>query len=591
MQLPRNELVRMTGVGTQTRRELSALIAKLQQRFGADLAVHSLATTDTLLLSVDQFFAMITPKTDNDPTRSAFLNEYLGRLSGKAPKGAHTVHWPTLVSLGAETGIDTTAARAIQTRVLNQWSRNKFITQLRNDMAQLLTDNGGLMTAMELAEAILLRRGSVQPSPQRERMAQALARAAVETELSRQQSRWTLRRSGNRMLIADNTQGRGEELADYAEALGQLADECAQQQPLLSPVRALERIRAVAAPASFAGLSNHRLLRLAVAASQDAALSSRAEFYPRGMAAERALELAQGALLGTRELSVKEVIARIQGRYPAAQPLPGRPQLDTLMEKLDLGFQWNATVARKGDRGAYCLPQAGLTSYASRTSFSYTQPETGDLGAARDVEQFISIVQNSLDSARFLALSVRPSRWLHAKEKLRCTFDFQVISFDELLLRHLHQLCDSMRKPPKWEVVLKADASKTNSVDWSRLQMLVRKVLPNMADEIKQAGRPVLLTEPGLIARYDLINSWLSDLRQYLMNAQQAHALVLLIANDAATASAVIDGVSVPSGAGSREFARIPSAWLMPPPADKQADKNYTGSQRRTDANAGNISS
>ena len=98
-----------------------------------------------------------------------------------------------------------------------------------------------------------------------------------------------MRRLGKRILIADNTQERGEELADYAEALGQLADECAEQQPLLSPVRALERIRAVAAPESFAGLSNHRLLRLAVAASQGAALSSRAEFYPTGMPAERAL--------------------------------------------------------------------------------------------------------------------------------------------------------------------------------------------------------------------------------------------------------------------------------------------------------------
>jgi hypothetical protein len=47
------------------------------------------------------------------------------------------------------------------------------------------------------------------------------------------------------------------------------------------------------------------------------------------------------------------------------------------------------------------------------------------------------------------------------------------------------------------------------------------------------------------------------------MNAQQAQALALLLANDVATAGAVIDSVSVPSGAGSKEFARIPSAWLM----------------------------
>ena len=197
------------------------------------------------------------------------------------------------------------------------------------------------MTAVELGEAILLRRGSVQPSPIRDRWAQAVVRAAIETELARQESRWILRRCGKRILIADDTQGLGEALADYAEALGQLADECAEQQPLLSPVRALERIRALPAPDSFAGLRNHRLLRLAVAASQGAALSSRAEFYPKGMPAERSLELAQGALLGTPKLSVAEVQDRIQGRYPEALPLPGRRELDDLLGRLDLGFVWD----------------------------------------------------------------------------------------------------------------------------------------------------------------------------------------------------------------------------------------------------------
>ncbi|RLJ22030.1 BREX system serine/threonine kinase PglW [bacterium endosymbiont of Escarpia laminata] len=582
IQLPRNELVRMTGVGTQTRRELSELVFRLQQRLGSEAKAQK---TDGLLLSVDQLFAIAMPKTNkaSDPVRTAFLNEYLGRLDSDAPKGCHNVHWPTLVSLGAEVGITTGEARDIQTRVLNQWGKNKFITQLRHDIAQLLSDNGGLMTAMELAETILLRRGSVQPSPRRERIAKAAVRTAVETELSRQQSRWTLRRSGKRILIADNTQERGEELADYAEALGQLADECAEQQPLLSPMRALERIRAVPAPESFAGLSNHRLLRLAVAASQGAALSSRAEFYSRGMPAERSIELAQGALLGARALSVAEVISRIQGRYPEAQPLPGRPQLDALMQKLELGFQWDGSYEQAGTRGAYCLPQAGLTSYATRaqTTFYYTQHEEGDLNAVREIDQFVATVQNSIDSARFLALSVRPRQWKRARERLQSTFDFQLISFDELLLRHLHQLCSGMQNPPKWEVVLKADASDHSSVDWSRLQGLVKKVLPDMADEIKQAQCPVLLTEPGLIARYDLVNSWLSDLRQHLMDAQQMQALVLLIANDVSTAAAVIDSVSVPSGAGSKEFAPIPTAWLM------QSEKLNAKNQRHADPMAG----
>jgi hypothetical protein len=500
-----------------------------------------------------------------DPKRHRFLNEYLGRLDSEAPKGSHIVHWPTLVNLGAEIGMETSTARELQARVQTQWGKNKFITQLRNDISKLLSEQGGLMTAMELAETILLRRGSVQPSPLRERHAQAVVRAAVETELMRRESRWILRRCGKRLLIADNREGRGEELADYAEALGQLADECAEQQPLLSPLRALERIRAVVAPDSFAGLSNHRLLRLAAAASQGAALSSRAEFYPRAMPAERSIELAQGALLGARALSVGEVHARIHGRYPEAQPLPGRPRLDTLMLALELGFVWDGKLQHDDQRGAYCLPQAGLSSYASaaQASLHYTKHDADDAAAEREVRVFAQTVQETIASARFLALSVRPSQWQPAIDQLSTRFDFDIISFDELLLRHLHQLCDAMARPPNWQVVLRADAADRSSVDWSRLQGLVRKVLPAMRNEVLAAKRPVLLTDTGLIARYGLINSWLSELRQHLLDDPQVHALVLLMANDTITTGAIIDGAAVPSGAGSKEFARIPSVWLQ----------------------------
>lgn len=566
IKLPRNELVRMTGVGTNTRKELSDVVAKLQERLGTQVAALPVVSSDNLLISVDQLFAIVMPRTNkaSDPVRVSFLNEYLGRMDSPPPKGQQNVHWPTLVGLSAEIGVETVVAREIQARLLNGWGKNKYITQLRNDIAELLNENGGLMTAIELAETVLLRRGSVHPSPQRERNAQAVVRAAVETELSRQQSRWALRRSGKRILIADNALERGEELADYAEALGELAEECAAQFPLLSPVRALERIRAVPAPESFSSLSNHRLLRLAVASSQGAALSSRAEFYPQGMSAERSIELGQGALLGTRSLTVDEVKARIQGRYPEAQPLPGRPQLDDLLQKLDLGFQWDSQLLQGNIRGAYCLPQAGSTSgSAFRSTFFTTQGgEYDDPAAEREIEQFIKVVTNTLESSRFLALSVRPRQYARAKDYLKRAFDLEVIGFDELLLRHLRLLCAAMQKPPKWEVILKADAADVASIDWARLQMLVKKVLPAMMAEIEQVDSPVLLTESGLIGRYGLVNDWLGELREHLITAKAAHALILLTVSDVVTTGAVIEGASVPGGAGSKEFAQVHSAWL-----------------------------
>jgi len=578
IRLPRNELVRMTGVGTRTRRELSEVVAGLRarlsppERASRDTAsiTRASAQGEELMISVDQLMrGLLPPPTKStDPDRQRFLTEYLGRLDDDTTRPMDNVHWPTLITLGATLGMESAQLRELQSRVLAQWSKNKFITQLRHGIAQLLVDQGGVMTAVELGDAVLLRRGSVQPSPTRERWARAVVRVAIETELVRQESRWILRRCGKRFLIADDTQGRGEELADFAEALGQLADECAEQQPLLSPARALERIRALSAPDAFAALSNHRLLRLAVATSQGASLSSRAEFYPKGMPADRSLELAQGALLGTPKLTVAEIQARIQGRYPEAQPLPGRPQLDALLQRLDLGLVWDPQAEHGGKRGAYCLPQAGALGYggstfaATQTSIHYTQHDADEATDAHELKRFEQTVRNALDSARFLALSVRPRLWQFAQRHLVETFGLEIVSFDALLLRHLHALCDGMANPPNWQVVLKADAADLGSVDWSRLQGLVRRVLPAMADELKTADCAILLTDAGLIARYGLVDSWLGDLRRHLQEDPKAHSLLLLIANETATPGAIIDGVSVPSGAGSREFARIPSAWL-----------------------------
>ncbi len=569
IKLPRNELVRMAGVGTKTRKELSALVGKLQAQLSDDSNVGTQrgADQDILRPSIDSLMATILPKANKstNPLDRAFLDEYLGRLQETAPQGPGVVHWPTLISVVSRTGQSSDDGRALLTKRLTQWGKLKVITQLRSDIVELLSDNGGLMTAIELADAILLRRGSVLNSPQRERHAQAVLRAAVETELSRQKSRLTLRRSGKRILIADNSSADGEDigeaLADYAEALGQLADECAQHDPLLAPVRVLERVRAVEAPTSFAGLSNHRLLRLAVAASQDAALSSRAEIYPRGMPVKRSVELAQGALLGARELSVADVQARIRGRYPEAEPIPGRPALDELLRDIDLAFEWDA---KAGQGGAYCLPQVGFSSIGTLvgSSLHVTHFDFTDSDTARTIAEFQYALDSTLSGARFLAVAVRARLYQDAAAELCQRLSLQRVSFDELLLRHLHKLCAGMKKPPQWQVVLRADAASSASQDHSRLQGLVVRVLPAMKEEILGIDAPVLVSEPGLLARYNLIDNWLGPLRQALLSGERRHALFLLVADELERSAAVIDGTPVPAGAGSREFARLPSAWL-----------------------------
>lgn len=568
VKLNRSKVRVWPGVGSATRKELSDVIALLQRRLQTEQQERHITQENASHNSIDRLFAAIMPQATKatDPTNQSYLNEYLGRLDSEPPQGIDTVHWPTPLSISAQTSISPADARQLQEKLTAQWSKNAAITELRHEIYDLLLEKGQILTAIELAEALLLRRGSIQDSPIRERWAQAVTRAAVDTELSKQQPRWNMRRIGKRLLLADDTQGRGEELADYAEALGQLADECATQRPLFSPLRALERIRSVPAPESFEGLSSARLLRLAAATSQGAALSSRAEFYPVGMKAEQAIELAQGALLGSNALSVKDVQDRVRGRYPAAEPLPGRPQLDDLIQQLDMGFVWDPLYSfRGGHQGGYCLPKAGLTSFGSRSVTHLTElshESADETVTAQDVKALERSIQSSVSAARFLALTVRPQRMHSAKEKLIEKYQLHPVSFDELLLRHLKQHCSTMKKPPDWQVVLKADAMEQTARGWQNLQRLVQRVLPDMAAEIRGINKPILLTEPGLIARYGLINTWLNDLRQELESGSFGHSLILLVVSDAQQTGAHIDGNMVPHGAGSSQFARIPSVWL-----------------------------
>src|SRR5438105_13484886 len=129
-------------------------------------------------------------------------------------------------------------------------------------------------------------------------MASAVARAAVETEDMMAQRRFQLRRVAGRTVVACT-----QELAAFADKLGQVADDLAAAETLPPPLRVFQELYEVPQPQQPHGcqpFSNERLLNLAAAMSKTAAVSSRHELYPREMPAERARRLGIGALSGLR---------------------------------------------------------------------------------------------------------------------------------------------------------------------------------------------------------------------------------------------------------------------------------------------------
>src|SRR5690606_27154435 len=158
-----------------------------------------------------------------------------------------------------------------------RWAKAVPLARLRDDVVALLDTAGGVLTPEELAAALLAQRGSARVEPRRTAQALAVARAACEAERAAEEARLVVRRSRGRLCVA-----RSDARVGYAERLGVLADRLAGAAPLLPPARVIEELRAVPAPEG-AALADARLVALAAAASQQAAVSSRLELYPRGM--------------------------------------------------------------------------------------------------------------------------------------------------------------------------------------------------------------------------------------------------------------------------------------------------------------------
>ena len=129
-------------------------------------------------------------------------------------------------------------------------------------------------------------------------------------------------------------------LADYAEALGAEADRLAVEVPLPPTVRVFQRLYEVPQPEfppDCPPPGNERLLRLAAASSENAAVSTRQEVYPRGLEASRALQLGlTGALTGSGSATSTE---RARGSTPGPSA-SGSPPAIPRRSRCPTGPSW-----------------------------------------------------------------------------------------------------------------------------------------------------------------------------------------------------------------------------------------------------------
>jgi hypothetical protein len=411
------------------------------------------------------------------------------------------------------------------------------------------------MAVSELCEAVLTARGSVQDEPYRTQLATAVTRAAVEVERIMAEPRFIVRRDGERVLVATH-----QDLADYAFRLGYGADRLAAEDPLAPPARVLQTLRAIVLPTGAPELSDTRLVRLAVAASAHAAVSSRQELYPKGMDAARALKLSQGALLGVPSLTVAQMRERVSSRYPEAEPLSDRPALDDLLRVAGFDFQWDAT-ARHGT-GGYVSRFRDTTVITSgsetvaRLSTGIGPSQAGEITPEiADARQFEERLQRACKDGSFLVLLVHPKYYQRARDELCGRFPLMPIDFEALFIKALREVAEKARV--NWELVLKTDATP-HTGDWHRLLLLVGRAMPLVEAQLSACNTTMLVTYAGVLARYDRMDL-LERLRDKVGRHDGIPGLWLLLPGQN---QAMMDGKAVPIlSPGQR--ANIPESWLQ----------------------------
>ncbi|QDU98788.1 Serine/threonine-protein kinase PknA [Lignipirellula cremea] len=556
--VPMRVLLRLRGVGNKTRREITAAVKILRERLGKPEGEQPLVldtgdkepeVVDVTSLSVDLLADRLLKTGSRD---GETFQRTVQLLLGLDPKLADC--WPSQATIAEKAEVTRGRIGQIVGKLHERWSKDAAITRLRSNLAEMLSGQGGVMSARELSDALLVARGSSQDDPLRTQLAQAVVRAATEVERTMSEPRFLVRRDKDSVLIANNA-----DLASYARRLGDEADRIADEDPLLASSRVIERLREVAAPASVS-VPDARLVRLAAEVSEHAAVSSRQELYPCGMVADRALKLSQGALLGQRMLTVEQIRDRVSGRYPEAAPLPDRPELDDLLRQAGFDFHWDASG--KNGVGCYVSPLRDLISVTSGSEpipRLPTKPGQGKAGEVTpeeaDARQFEERLQRSLKEGAFLTLLVHPKHYDRARSELCRRFPLELVDFEGVFLDALHATADKAKV--KWDLVLQTD-TRPNNGDWDKLMMLVGRTMPGVETQLLAADKTMLVIYPGLMARYDQMDL-LSRLSQKVGRSDGIPGLWLLLPGDN---QAMIDGKPVPLiGPGQR--TRIPESWLQ----------------------------
>jgi serine/threonine protein kinase len=389
-------------------------------------------------------------------------------------------------------GVKTSDLHNDLKKAREHWASEAASLQLAEQaVAAALDAQGGLCPLPELAAALVARLAPTSPN-RAEAEAEATALVRLVAVARPEAPPVHLRRLG-----PGGTVGWAATTAAALDALSRLAadaDALVNHEEVVDPSAARSALAAALPP--FAATPFELLLpRLGLAISR-AALSTRNELYRRGLSAERALRLIAPALHGDQ--SPEDLQRRLRARFPEAEALPARPALDRLAEAA--GLLWVSDAARYRRPGA-AQPtslQSLLTTGSTGAAGPWTDPE-------HRADSFALRLRGAWETGGFRALRVSARLAPRAAALLLDRFPaLRHQSLDKVLLEALR--AEIAEAEADARALLALERQGPSGAHWGDLHaaFFVPAFARVTAGWAAAPATPLLLTDPGLLARWGL---------------------------------------------------------------------------------------
>lgn len=485
------------------------------------------------------------------PTKKARSSKNLRVLFGLAEPFAGQIDVP-VVEVAKALGMTRANLYLQLGREREQWLQHGGLPELQHMVHALLTDAGGALPAERAAEALreLIPTDGTSSKEQALAVAAALLRIVAQVERETEGGVVWERLDGKPWLFAQSA------LTAIVQKLGHAADELAARPVLASPGEVTRLLSGLVDGSALAGLSPERLTDLAALASTTAARSTRLELYPRQLDPGRALSLSASVLTG--DLTPELIQQRVLTRYPEAAPLPQRPELDELVAHLEM--KWDdasGRYVRPGERRNTehtSLPTVG--GYSTLPTLPSSQRALDPRYIA--LEEFEERLRITRDRKTLKVLGVVANYAQTAALKLTRSLGIRRVSLDDVLSAAIHDVMKELEVSS--ETFYLTDLKGAYGDDWPELRQVAQQAAVRVASQLFPAPEPLLLVQPGLLARYHL-TSFLRRLLDASRDPNCAALFLLVPSRDQAGVPKINETLVIPE-VGLPQTLWIPGEWL-----------------------------